>query len=118
MVYAPDRATSVLHVAKKIGVERVAIIAYPSSNSLQIVAGAQELGQEAGPRGRADGEMGTRIRSSYHSKTLGSPRRMKFVEGTPRSGPFSHSAQLLVVAPTSLLDFRPTLTGVMFFSLP
>ena len=70
MVYAPDRAKSVLHVAKKIGVERIAIIAYPSSNSLQIVAGAQELGQEAGPRGRADGEMGTRIRSRYHSKTL------------------------------------------------
>ena len=48
MVYAPDRAKSVLHVAKKIGVKRLAIITYPSFTALQTAVGAQEWAKKLG----------------------------------------------------------------------
>ena len=48
MVYAPNRAKSVLHVAKKIGVERIALISQPGTTNLQVLVGAQEWAKKLG----------------------------------------------------------------------
>ena len=46
--YAPDRAKAALHVAKKIGVKRIAIISRPGATHLEIFVGAQEWAKKLG----------------------------------------------------------------------
>ncbi len=48
MVYAPDRAKSALHVAKKIGVKRVALISQTGTTNLLVLVGAQEWAKKLG----------------------------------------------------------------------
>ncbi len=48
VVFSPDRAKSVLHAAKMIGVERIAIISRPGTTNLQVLVGAKEWAKKLG----------------------------------------------------------------------
>ena len=46
--YAPDRAKSVLHLAKKIGIKRIVIITRATATNLQVLVGAQKWARRLG----------------------------------------------------------------------
>ena len=48
LVFTPDRAKSVLHVAKNIGVNRIAFISQPGTTNLQVLVGAREWAKKLG----------------------------------------------------------------------
>ncbi len=77
MVYAPDRAKSALHVAKKLGVKRVALITETSTTGLQIFVGAQKSARKLGLKV----VFSERVESVYHQQ-----RQTDFRALLPRIG--------------------------------